>query len=198
MIRLAMDTSFHFLTLALFKDDALLVSIQKEAYKQQSETIFTELDALFNSVHLKPTDLNEIIVTHGPGSYTGLRIAMTIVKILGTIAPIQVYTLSSLQVLAGLEKNVSILIDARAERVYFARYLDGVPLVDDGVYPLEEAKSFIHEGDRLYGHLNLLGLEERWPKYATHFIDLKSFWIKVEAIHTLAPRYLKEHSAYQP
>ena len=198
MIRLALDTSFHFLTLALFENDTLLASVQKEAFKQQSETIFTELDALFNSVHRKPSDLNEIIVTHGPGSYTGLRIAMTIVKVLGTIAPVTVYTVSSLQVLAGLEKNVSILIDARAERVYFARYSEGVSLVEDSVLPLEEAKLHIHENDALYGNLNLIGLADDWPQYATHFIDLKSFWIKVDSIHTLAPRYLKEHSAYKP
>ena len=198
MIRLALDTSFHFLTLALFENDTLLASVQKEAFKQQSETIFTELDALFKSVHRKPSDLNEIIVTHGPGSYTGLRIAMTIVKVLGSIAPITVYTVSSLQVLAGLEKNVSILIDARAERVYFARYSEGVALVEDSILPLNEAKLRIHENDTLYGNLNLIGLADDWPTYATHFIDLRSFWIKVDSIHTLAPRYLKEHSAYKP
>ena len=196
MIRLALDTSFHFLTLALFEDDTLLASIQKPAYKQQSETILSELDSLFRSVGLKPESIQELIVTHGPGSYTGLRIAMTIVKILGSISKIHVYTLSSLLVLAGLEPQVSILIDARAERVYYARYDQGKALIEDCVIPLSEAKALIQKDDNLYGHLSLLGMEDRWPDYALNFILLKEFWIKVESIHTLAPRYLKEHSAY--
>ena len=197
MITLGLDTSFHFLSLVLMKDNEVIASLQKEALKQQSETILDELDKLFKSVDLKPTDLNQIVLTKGPGSYTGLRIAMSIAKIIGSISDVQVYTLSSLQLLAGLEENVSILIDARAERVYFARYDKGLALVEDGIYTLEEANELIQENDVIYGHLNLLGNEDTWPNYINHYLDLRKYWEKVDDLDHLSPSYFKEHDAYK-
>lgn len=197
MITLGLDTSFHFLSLVLMKDNEVIASLQKEALKQQSETILDELDKLFKSVDLKPTDLNQIVLTKGPGSYTGLRIAMSIAKIIGSISDVQVYTLSSLQLLAGLEENVSILIDARAERVYFARYDKGLALDEDGIYTLEEAKELIQENDVIYGHLNLLDNEDNWPNYINHYLDLRKYWEKVDDLDHLSPSYFKEHDAYK-
>lgn len=197
MITLGLDTSFHFLSLVLMKDNKVIASVQKEALKQQSETILSELDNLFKSVNLKPSDLNQIVISKGPGSYTGLRIAMSIAKIIGSIANIQVYTLSSLQLLAGLEENVSILIDARAERVYFARYDKGLAVIKDGIYTLEEAKEYIQESDIVYGHLHLLNMDDKWPNYISHYLDLKDHWENVNDLDHLSPSYFKEHDAYK-
>ena len=197
MITLGLDTSFHFLSLVLMKDNEVIASLQKEALKQQSETILDELDKLFKSVDLKPTDLNQIVLTKGPGSYTGLRIAMSIAKIIGSISDVQVYTLSSLQLLAGIEENVSILIDARAERVYFARYDKGFALVEDGIYTLEEAKELIQEKDTIDGHINLVDKEDTWPNYINHYLDLRKYWEKVDDLDHLSPSYFKEHDAYK-
>ncbi len=197
MITLGLDTSFHFLSLVLMKDNNVIASLQKEALKQQSETILDELDKLFKSVDLKPSDLNQIVLTKGPGSYTGLRIAMSIAKIIGSISNVQVFTISSLQLLAGLEENVSILIDARAERVYFARYSKGLAFVEDGIYTLNEAKDFIQEKDVIYGHLNLLGKDDSWPNYINHYLELKDFWEKIDDLDHLSPSYFKEHDAYK-
>ncbi len=197
MITLGLDTSFHFLSLVLMKDDIVIASLQKEALRQQSETILTELDDLFKSVDLKPSDLNQIVLTKGPGSYTGLRIAMSIAKIIGSISNTKVYTISSLQLLAGIKENVSILIDARADRVYFARYDKGIALIEDGIYTLEEAKSFIQDNDIVYGHLNLLGQEDKWPNYINHYLQLRDFWEAVDDLDHLSPSYFKEHDAYK-
>ena len=179
------------------KDDQVIASLQKEAYKQQSETILSELDLLFVSVGLRPKDLNQIVFTKGPGSYTGLRIAMSIAKIIGSIADVTLYTLSSLHLLAGLNKDVCILIDARAQRVYFARYNRGNAVIEDGIYTLEEAQKLIQEDDVVFGHLHLLNQEDKWPEYTTHYLELKDYWKKVEDIDRLVPSYYKEHEAYQ-
>lgn len=197
MITLGMDTSFHFLSLVLMKDDKVIASLQKEAYKQQSETILSELDLLFKSVGLKPKDLNQIVLTKGPGSYTGLRIAMSIAKIIASTANVSLYTVSSLHLLAGLKKDVSILIDARAQRVYFARYNLGNSVIEDGIFTLEEAQKRIQKDDMIFGHLHLLNQEDKWPEYSHHYLQLKKYWEKVEDIDRLTPSYFKEHEAYQ-
>lgn len=197
MITLCMDTSFHFLTLVLIKDSHMIASIQEEAYRVQSETILTRLDELFKQTHFKPKDISEIVITDGPGSYTGLRISMSIAKTLAAISNIKIYTLSSLHVLAGLQISVGILVDARAQRVYFGHYNLGLAVFEDSILSIEEAQERLIHCDQAYGHLNLIQQMDRWPNYAQHFIELKEYWKEVKDVLTLSPRYFKEHEAYQ-
>lgn len=197
MITLCMDTSFHFLTLVLIQDSKVIASIQEEAYRQQSETILTRLDTLFKSNGIVPTQINEIVITDGPGSYTGLRIAMSIAKTLAAIAPIKLYTLSSLRLLAGMNDSVGVLIDARANRVYFAHYDQGKVLIEDGIYTLEEAENYCKDCLILYGHLSLLNKQDVWPSYSGHFLVLRNEWREVTDVLNLSPRYFKDHEAYQ-
>lgn len=196
MITLAIDTSFHYLTLVIYKDEGIVASIQKEAFKQQSETILVEIQNLFNHAHIKPTELNQIVLTDGPGSYTGLRIGMTVAKVLGALAGIQIYTLSSLHVLAGLEKDVHILLDAKAKRAYYAHFNEGIRLINERVILLEDLADIDVSTIKVFGDGHLISKQTYYPNYTMHFMDLKSYWKKIEDIHTLVPRYLKENEAY--
>lgn len=193
MITLAIDTSFHYLTLVLYRDTVKLGAVQKEAFKQQSEIILDELNRLCELNGLKPTSIGEIVLTDGPGSYTGLRIGMTIAKIIGSLGNIPVYTLSSLQVLAGIQTRTAVVLDARAHRVYFAIYDQGLPLVEDCILNYDQALAQLTGTHALIGDGQLLGHEKGMPDYTDHFMQLRNFWKPVEAIHTLVPRYLKEH-----
>jgi len=196
MITLAIDTSFHYLTLVIYRDENIIASIQKEAFKQQSETILVEIQNLFTQSNLKPTDLKRIILTDGPGSYTGLRIGMTVAKVLGSMAGIQVYTLSSLHVLAGLEKDVHILLDAKAKRAYYAHFHEGIRLINERVILLEDLSEIDVSTLKVFGDGHLIGKQTNYPNYTKNFMDLKSYWKKIEDIHSLVPRYLKENEAY--
>jgi len=196
MITLAIDTSFHYLTLVLYRDKEIISSIQKEAFKQQSETILVEIKTLFDSVKISPKELKRIVLTDGPGSYTGLRIGMTVAKVLGALANVEVYTLSSLHVLAGLEKNVHVLLDARAKRAYYAHYHEGIPLINERVILLSDFDDLDTSNFKIFGDGNLISNEKNYPDYTKHFMDLQDYWNKVDNIHALVPRYLKDNEAY--
>jgi tRNA threonylcarbamoyladenosine biosynthesis protein TsaB len=196
MITLAIDTSFHYLTLVIYRDKELVASVQKEAFKQQSETILVEIQNLFKQSNIKPSELNQIVLTDGPGSYTGLRIGMTVAKVLGSMAKIDVYTLSSLHVLAGLENDVHILLDARAQRAYYAHFHEGIPLISERVILLNDMKDLDVSTLKIFGDGHLLNRETYYPNYTHHFMDLKKYWNKVQDIHKLVPRYLKDNEAY--
>jgi tRNA threonylcarbamoyl adenosine modification protein YeaZ len=155
------------------------------------------LDQLFKAKGILPTEISEIVITDGPGSYTGLRISMSIAKTLASISNIKLYTLSSLKLLAGKTKSVGIMIDARANRVYFAQYDQGKVSVEEGIYSLEEATQFIQKSSNKLGHLSLLNEKDVWPNYAQHFLELKAEWKEVKDVLSLSPRYFKEHEAYQ-
>lgn len=196
MITLGIDTSFHYLTLVLFDGGKVLASVQKEAFKKQSELVLVEIEQLFIKANLKPKDLEAIVVTDGPGSYTGLRIGLTIAKVLGALGNIKIYTISSLQVLAGKAEDIHVLLDARAKRVYHAHYQYGNIVGEERILSIEELSSIISPYDHIIGDGVLLERETSYPDYTEHFIQLKEHWILVKQIDALVPRYLKANEDY--
>jgi len=192
MITLMMDTSFRYLNLALYQDDTILVSFHEEAFKSQSERIMVEIDRLFNQANLQPNALKAIVLTDGPGSYTGLRISLTIAKVLASIHTLDVYRLSSLQAMAGLQGNIGVIMDARANRVYTGHYNQGVSVQPEKVMDIEEARSYFKDIDCV-GDADLMGQPKQFYDVAKHILDLKAFWVKIDHIDSLVPRYLKEY-----
>ena len=95
MKTLALDTSTHLLVIALIDHDKVIAKSVLDIPKRQSELTLPELDRLMVQVGWKPSDLKAVVVTDGPGSYTGLRIAMTIAKVLAVVQTIEMYTVGT-------------------------------------------------------------------------------------------------------
>lgn len=196
MKTVCLDTSHRTLTIALIEDGKLVYGYQKDAFKAQSETIMVELDAAFKSVGWNPRQMDEMVITDGPGSYTGIRIAMTIAKVICQQADLPLYTVSSLLLLAGMNKHVIALMDARSHRAYVGIYQNGVSVLEDCVLPLNEIESLILSDMIVAGDGNLIDKESIVTDLPQHFLDVRPFWKRVENIHTLQPRYLKESEIY--
>lgn len=101
MKTLVMDTALEKSGDRSFEDGNPVEGLSKEAFKKQSESLLAELEVLLRKAGWSLKDIDEVIVTDGPGSYTGLRIAMTTAKILGTQSHAKVRTISTLQLYAG-------------------------------------------------------------------------------------------------
>lgn len=95
----------------------------------------------FDERDLAPTDLEELRLDLGPGSYTGLRVAVTFARMLQAFHRIPVLTTTSLQLMAmaawssgAVETTRAIrpVIDARRQRYHHARvaFADGIRLDD--------------------------------------------------------------------
>lgn len=196
MISLCMDSAYKQLVLGLYEDDALLAGISLEAFKKQSETIFVELNKLLEQTKLDYKDIDRIVITKGPGSYTGIRIAMTIAKILCSQMHKELYTISTMQLYAGLEPSANVILDARSHRAYVAHLEKGKIIGNTQILDLEEAKDFLkaHPG-KVFG--DALLSETETSNFLKNFIDLKAEYQKVENIHALVPDYLKESDAYK-
>jgi tRNA threonylcarbamoyl adenosine modification protein YeaZ len=141
--------------------------------------------------------LNAVVVTDGPGSYTGLRIAMTIAKVLAVIQPLELYTIGTLQLWAGRLPKVRVVLDARTQRVFTGVYEHGIALEADHAIAIETLRPQLNDGDVIVGHAQLLGRTALAVDLAENFALLKTLWSCVDNIHTLVPRYLKdpEHTA---
>ena len=195
MYTVGVDTSHQFLLLALLKDDRLVEGVQLDCFKHQSEYLIPEISKLLERHGLEASDIDSFVVAQGPGSYTGVRIGMTMAKVLGSLMNRDVYTLSTLQLYAGLE-DCYVIMDARAKRVYVGRYKDGKPLMEDTIYTNDRMKEIIDSGANVIGDLHLFGQEDRYGDLAQHFADLRDFWQKVDNVDLLTPTYLKSSEEY--
>ena len=196
MISLCMDSAYKQLVLGLYKEDTLLAGISLEAFKKQSETIFVELNKILEQANLDYKDIDRVVITRGPGSYTGIRIAMTIAKVLCSQMHKELYTISTMQLYAGLEPSANVILDARSHRAYVAHLEKGKIIGNTQILDLEEAKDFLkaHPG-KVFGDALLSEVES--SDFLKNFIELKAEYQKVENIHALVPDYLKESDAYK-
>ena len=125
MISLLLDTSNQALSVAVNRDKEVVAEINTNYKRTHSETLLENINKVLEIADLKKTDIDRIIVAKGPGSYTGLRIAATVAKMLAKGLNIPLYSVTSLFVLAASERfdgSVTALIDARRAHVYTASY----------------------------------------------------------------------------
>ena len=92
---LFIDTHDELITIALKNKDDLYIKTQESEY---SHSIFTMpmIESIFKENNLNVKDLNKIIVINGPGSFTGIRIGLSIAKTMAYALKIDINTISSL------------------------------------------------------------------------------------------------------
>ena len=193
MITLCMETSHVFLALGILKDGEVLAGRQLNCWKRQSEEIFPQLISMMAECSLTPDDLGRVVITSGPGSYTGVRIAMTIAKVFCSMKQIPLYTIGTLQLYAG-RKNCRVILDARGHRCYTAVFADGVCTEEPHV--IETAAIAVSGETDLIGDLHLLDLQDRYPDLIQNFADLEEYWQQAGNVHLVTPDYLKSSTAY--
>jgi len=196
MYTIGIDTSHLFLLLVLMNEDRTVDAIQLDCFKQQSEYILVKLDELLYRNKVSIEEVNKVVLTIGPGSYTGVRIGMTVAKVLGSIAKKEVYSISTLQLYAG-KRDCVVLMDARAKRVYYGQYKDGMPVCEDHIEFNEDVQKIVDEGKHEFiGDLHLFGQNGIYPNLTNNFFELKDCWKKVENVDALVPTYLKSKEEY--
>ena len=129
---LAFDTSSKALSVALLEEENRLAELTLTIKKNHSITLMPTIEFLMASIDWKPTDLDRIVVAEGPGSYTGLRIAVATAKTLAQTLKIDLVGVSSLLALVPeeIEGLVIPVMDARRNHVYAGFYQE-----DQLVYP---------------------------------------------------------------
>lgn len=129
MIWLGIDTSHTPLSVAVMKDEQVLASYQSSLKITHSIGTMPAIEELLKKANLRPNEIDAIAVAKGPGSYTGVRIGVTIGKTLAWTLKIPIHSVSSLQVLAGnvpyFPGVVCAIMDARRGNVFAGIYING-------------------------------------------------------------------------
>ena len=138
---LAFDTSSTALSVALLEDEKLVAETTVTVKKNHSISLMPTIDFLVTQAGWQPSDLERIVVAQGPGSYTGLRVAVATAKTLAYALDIDLVGVSSLQALTNLSVVgvVIPIMDARRNNVYVGFYENGHAAFTD---VLEQAKVY--------------------------------------------------------
>lgn len=142
MFVLAIDTSNKILSVAIAQDKKVLVELNEETKNNHSARLMPVVEKAFFKAGITPQQLDLIAVAQGPGSYTGVRIGVTVAKTLAWTLNKPLVGVSSLEVLArnlSLDGVIAPLFDARRQTVFGGAYHKGYqPLIPDGHYNLAD------------------------------------------------------------
>lgn len=195
---LYVDTSSNFLYSGIVENDKILAEIKEEFGQNLSEVALPKIVELFDKTNLKAKDINKIIVVNGPGSFTGIRIGITIAKVYAWSLNIPITTISSLEAMAISSENEKLhipMINARRGYVYGAIY--------DSSYK-EILKPRHIELDKLMKYLNdkedyeiisndNFDDEIKRERYDPSILKIVNYFKDKETInpHSVNPEYLK-------
>ena len=162
MLILGIDTSTKICTCSIFdSENGVIAETSLSVKKNHSNIVMPIIDNLFKISDLTINDIDKIAVAIGPGSFTGVRIALGIAKGLAMALNKPLIAINELDILEaiadGNENEIIPLIDARKERVYY-KYQN--KYVDDYLINLisnfDKNKKYIFVGDGAINYKNIL------------------------------------------
>ena len=193
MNSLFMDTSTKYLCIGIAKDNNVIYKYQQEAIKKQSELTIPFLKKALDENNMTLNDIDEVNVTIGPGSFTGIRIGMCVAKVLASMKNIPLKAISSLNAYASLGKKI-VILDAKAKRVYLGIYKDNVKVIDEMVVEIETFKEMLkdYEGYDIVLDSYLIGLESEDIDVIENMNRISKTIQPVDNVDALVPIYLKD------
>lgn len=123
---LAIDTSNQVMSVAAIENQRIVGEFTTNIKGNHSQRLMPAITDLMEAVEWTPVELHRIAVAKGPGSYTGLRIGVTIAKTLAWTLKKELVGISSLEVLAGncqgSKHYIVPMMDARRGNVFTGLY----------------------------------------------------------------------------
>lgn len=194
MATLLLDSSNTSLSVGIESNGKLLDYVSYEAWQEQSEHMIPEIDNLLTKNHISRDDIKGIVVSIGPGSYTGVRISLTIAKVMALALNIPIYPVSSLRVLKNNNLPSICLINARSNRSYFGVYEGNKVLVSDTIKTNDEVLEYIanHKDYSVCGNVKYLGFDNLDSNMCLQMVDLLKDLKPCDNSLALKPVYLKD------
>lgn len=118
---LYIDTSSSYLYTGIVDNNKLITERKKECGHELSKEALPEIVSMFEEKSIKPNEIKKIIVVNGPGSFTGIRIGITIAKVYAWSLNIPITTITSIEAMTiSSENDMSKMpiIDARRGYCY--------------------------------------------------------------------------------
>ncbi len=142
----ALDSSTISASVAIVRDEKTLFVKTAEFGTTHSENLMPLCDMAFKALGITPNEIDLYAVCNGPGSYTGLRIGVAVIKGLAFATGKPTQPVSTLKTLACAQAdgNVVALLNARRGNYFCAAYK-----VSDGIAQEIVSPRLAH-GDEIY------------------------------------------------
>ncbi len=184
MYTLIIDSATKVLYHALVKDDKVVCEIYTKGQNDHAKNIVSLIDKMLKDENITVDNLDRIVCGIGPGSYTGVRMAVTVAKMLAVFKNIPLYEISTLKLISSGEKGkVLAQIDARRGNAFSAIYENGALVLDEALRAKEDLLK--EEYDVIVDEANYKVDPIKAIEYATLH----------ENPHSLNPNYLRETEA---
>ena len=180
-------------------DDSTIFSFCNEIIENQmSNVIMNKVEECFNKSNITPNDIDKILVAVGPGSYTGIRIGVTIAKTMAWTLNKKIVPISSLELLISgydTDKLLVPYIDARRNAVFAGVYNNDLDIILEERYiTLSKLNDFLLNKDyEFVSDDNLIECSE--PKL--DILKIVNKYKNIDGInpHSVNPVYLKQTEA---
>ena len=194
MVTLLLDSSNTSLSVGFECDGKLIGYTSYEAWQTQREHMIPEIDKLLTKYNVQREELSDVVVAIGPGSYTGVRIAITIAKTIGAVLPVKIYTISSLRCQKDRNNPSICVINARSGRSYFGVFEGEKVLVEDQILTNDKVLEYIkeHPDFVICGNASYLGVQGQEPDIARELLSLKKVVKPVDDVLAIKPVYMKD------
>lgn len=185
MISLFIDTSLSDVSIALTRDEKILCAIHKNIPGEHSIYVTKYIEDILKENNINPNEVNEIIVVNGPGSFTGIRIGVTIAKVFSYLTNNRIVAISSLKakVIGKQGEYLLSTIDAKHSNYYVGLYDKNYNKVIEEFTSQEKINEIIEKyNPKIINENDTYDIEEI-IKYTKN--------MKSENPHRLNPVYLK-------
>ncbi len=195
---LAVETTGLYPTVSILKDGEIF---EESSYEELNhlQSLAPMVKSLLDKHNMTPEEIEGVLMSSGPGSFTGIRIGLAFGKAFSLSLGIDSYVESSLKMLAyqKMEKDLLVcpILDGRKGRVFSSLYkgMEMSCLIEEDLYDLDVYLAKLKE----YSHEKILFVGDGvFPNYASLSEFNKSVFVDNEFLKssTILKYYLKNSS----
>lgn len=211
MLTLFIDSSKSDLSVVLILDEKIVYQSNVNSCSKHSNFLMNEIVKIFESTNFDIKDLNNIVILNGPGSFTGVRVGVTVAKTLSYVLNNNIYCLTTLKALSlhcSSDNTIITVVHDKNDSSYVGIYNNDV--YQEGYMTIDEviSKSFnskiniISMGESLFVTelSNKLSLNNNVSIKVLDnydYIKVVNYALKTQKVdtHMLEPIYLKKIDA---
>lgn len=200
---LAIETSGRLGSVAVARGDDLLTEMPFSSPMKHSAELFPAMAALLRQISASPADVAEVYVSAGPGSFTGIRLAVTVAKTMALANGTRIVAVNSLEAAAQNATNyasdteeafdcVAVVLDAKRGQFFagFFRPAESGGWRSSGQPQLIRPDAFLTQARQQGKQVYLLGegLQYYASRFAAPWVTIvpEAYWQpKASAVHFL-------------
>ena len=198
MIFLAIDTSVDICSISLCVDNKIVDFIDELVESSHTKLLATNVDKLFKRNNLKLSNLDYLVLSIGPGSYSGLRVSSSFAKGLALsiekdIIPIN--TITYMNDILNIHGNYYLAIFSHRDYIFYQEFSDGESIGEQYCDSISKLKKidFYGYGLNKISNINYTEVRPSSVNLANYLIkNYDSLDMLKKDISTVLPIYLKK------